>query len=93
MKVKVHKKKSSGAPAEITKDNILQYIESMAKVLDEQSGITNYLYGHPTELYPNTELKGRDVVKICARRMKELQNRHYPDEWIKKELEKIVEGL
>ena len=93
MKVKIHKRKSDGAPVQITKDNILQYIQSMAKVLDEQSGVTNYLYGHPTNLFPDMELNGRDVVKICARRMQELRDRHYPEDWIKRDLEKIMEDL
>lgn len=38
-------------------------------------------------------LGSTEIVKCLARRMKELKDRGYPDEWIEKEIWKIVEAL
>jgi hypothetical protein len=38
-------------------------------------------------------LSEKDLIRIAARRTEELRSRGYPEEWIKNDLEKLMEGV
>lgn len=39
------------------------------------------------------ELKEKDIIRIAAKRADELRKRGYPESWIKRDLEKLVESF
>lgn len=49
-------------------------------------------YAPANNLCP-ADLSEKDFIKILARRAEELKSRGYPGEWIRKDLEKLMEGM
>jgi hypothetical protein len=47
----------------------------------------------PNLLDIDANLLPKDLMRILAKRYEELKARNYPDEWIEKDLKKLVEGI
>lgn len=71
-------------------DHLARWTVKNAKIIDVDEG--GVIIDRP-QLEEISDFDTKEKMRLIARRHEELRLRGYPDEWIQRDLEKLIEGL